>query len=179
MPWIQLRPTFDWTLEGNRQDCLSALQQQFQLEAKTDLFLLHGEYGELHLPPDQHRLWSPHLSFVIMDHPSLSTAPQHANRCLLHGRFAPRVEVWTAVWIAYLVCLCVSFFGAIFGYVQWRLGVSVWGLWMTLAALLVWIGIYFVALVGQQWSIDQIVQLRERLEERLQQAGIARARLDG
>lgn len=179
---LQLRPTFQWVLPERRTVVLQRLQEEFSKQPKSDLFLMYGEYGELHLPSSEHRLWSPHLSFSVVEirdgiesHGDSAESLDEVNtQCVLLGRYAPRLEIWTAVWIVYLVCCFTVFFGAIITYVQWQLGESLWGLWVTLGALLIWGGLYGVAYTGQQWSSDQMHQLGRELESILQKNEIAR-----
>lgn len=66
--------------------------------AQPKRFRMFGEYGELHLPPLEHRLWSPLISFYIAEQGSEATV----DRSLLYGRFAPRVDAGTVVWSSYL-----------------------------------------------------------------------------
>jgi hypothetical protein len=106
---------------------------------------------------------SPHLSFYV------SEVDKHT---LVHGRFAPRVDVWTVVWIAYLVFIFTAFFGLVFGFSQWMLGEWAWGFGVGVSAILCWVSLYVVANVGQQWSSDQMHHLRERLESLLTEAGL-------
>jgi hypothetical protein len=59
------------------------------------------------------------------------------------------------------------------GFSQWQVGEAVWGFWVALAALLSLAAIYLVAHFGQQWSVDQMQQLRDELEAILRQAGVS------
>ena len=106
MSWFRLRPTFDIPLDQPREIVIERLADLQSKYPKLQLFLMFGEYGELHLPPEEHRLWSPHLSFYLIE---------SGNEALVHGRFAPRVDVWTVVGMAYLVFLFTAFFGIVFG----------------------------------------------------------------
>lgn len=189
MTRLQLRPTFQWVLREKRSVVLERLQAEFSRQANKDLFLMYGEYGELHLPPDEHRLWSPHLSFSIVGEtigvisPSgLLSSPEIENenmsvertQCVLHGRFAPRPEIWTAVWIVYLLCCFTVFFGVIIAYVQWQLGESLWGIGLTAGAAITWGALYGVAYMGQQWSSDQMQKLGSELEAILVKVNVSK-----
>ncbi|MEQ1902935.1 MAG: hypothetical protein ABL888_01960 [Pirellulaceae bacterium] len=165
MQWFRLRPTFQLELIDSREVVIEKLKMFHGQASNSDHFQLFGEYGELHLPAREHRLWSPHLSFYVLAKDSGST---------IHGRFAPRVDVWTVVWISYLLMIFTAFFSGALAISQWQLGQSLWGLWLMITALLVWALIYVVAQVGQQWSGDQMLALRERLEAMLLAAGITR-----
>lgn len=164
MPWFRLRPTFEISLDRPRALVIENLRVEQSGAANRNLFLIHGEYGELHLPPSEHRLWSPHLSFYVFE---------RDNRCWIHGRFAPRVNVWTSVWIVYLATAFTAFFGFTLAISQWLLQTNPWGLWVGLAALALLLGVYVAAHLGQQWSADQMHKLRAQLENCLDQAGVS------
>jgi hypothetical protein len=165
MQWFRLRPTFQLDLIDSREVVIEKLKRFHGQANNSDHFQLFGEYGELHLPAREHRLWSPHLSFYVLATDNGST---------IHGRFAPRVDVWTVVWISYLLMIFTAFFAGALAISQWQLGQSLWGLRLMITALSVWALIYVVAQVGQQWSADQMHALRVRLEATLLAAGIAR-----
>lgn len=168
MQWFRLRPTFEIPLPIPRSEVMERLRVAASEVAQPDRFRMFGEYGELHLPRREHRLWSPHLSFYVSE-PGPGASSEHSS---IHGRFAPRVDVWTVVWIAYLALLFTAFFGAALGVSQWQLGDPLWGIWIAGSALGMLVAIYVIAHLGQQWSADQMHQLREQLEEIMQQAGV-------
>ncbi len=166
MSIFSLRPTFEIPLAEERQSAIDKLAAEFIRSQHQPGFLMHGEYGELHLQAAEHRLWSPHLSFYVS---------QRAEQALIHGRFAPRLEVWTFVWVIYLAMSFTAFFGLALAYSQWMLGESGFGLWVALAAGIAIVALYVSANIGQQWSSDQMNALRARLEDILQRSGVQRS----
>ena len=156
MPALALRPTFEIPLADDRASVLEKLRLKKAALAQGVRYQLYGEYGELHLPPSEHRIWSPHLSFYVEEDGAAST---------IHARFAPRLEVWTPVWIAYLAMSFSAFFGLALGYSQWFVGETMWGLWVATAAVLCIVILYAIATIGQQWSADQMHLLRDQLDE--------------
>lgn len=164
MKWFRLRPTFEIPVHESSQAAIEKLVAISQQRNQPTIFRVHGEYGELHLPTPEHRVWSPHLSFYIT---------QRGDSQLLLGRFAPRVDVWTSVWIFYLLMAFSSFFGFMLAYSQWSLGHPTWGLWLGGVPLLAIATLYIVAHIGQQWSVDQMHALRDQLEQILSEASIA------
>jgi hypothetical protein len=158
MQWFQIRPTFQIRLDASREEVMAKLQREASRNGRRELFAMYGEYGELHLPASEHRLWSPHLSIYIVE---------DQDRSIIHGRFAPRVDVWTSVWIAYLAMVFFAFFGGIIAYSQWTVGESIWGLIVVVLSLLALLSIYLVAHIGQQWSSDQMHFLKQELQLRL------------
>ncbi len=167
MALLQLRPTFEVPIAEDRLQVIAKLEAEYarakaQPKVQAD-FLLHGEYGELRLASSEHRLWSPHLSFYVTERDGLA---------LIRGRFAPRLEVWTFVWIVYLAMSFTAFFGLILAYSQWMLGETDWGLGVAAAAVVVIVTLYLVANIGQQLSSDQMDALRARLDGILQRADV-------
>ncbi len=168
MQGFTLRPTFEIPLAESRTDAIAKLSIEFSkaLDSKANepgSFLMHGEYGELHLPVAEHRLWSPHLSFYICE---------RNQGGLLRGRFAPRIEIWTLVWVFYLALAFTAFFGLIFAYSQWMLREPTWGHWIAVLALGLILLLYLTANVGQQLSSDQMAALRTRLDKILEDAKV-------
>ncbi len=163
MHWLRLRPTFDIELSDARDAAMDKISAEHLRRGKPKDFLVFGEYGELHRHESEHRLWSPHLSFYFHS---------HADHCRLHGRFAPRVNVWTVVWIAYLAMIFTAFFSAMLAISQSTIGQYPWGWWLAGGSLVSLITIYIIAHIGQQWSADQMHALRDKLDEILQSANI-------
>ena len=165
MQWFSLRPTFEIAVADSQQEAVRKIRQAYEQEADRKLTQLFGDYGELHLPTSEHRIWSPHLSFSI---------EQRGEQTLIHGRFAPRFEIWTFVWIGYMAFGFSAFFGFILGFSQFMIRTYSWGTWIGLVALLLWIGLIVIAHVGQQWSADQMHALKHRLDDLLDRAQVTR-----
>lgn len=161
MQWFTLRPTFDVHLTESRQDAVEKIDRAYKRTEDKKHFLLFGEYGELHVPPSEHRVWSPQLSFSI--NPS-------GDHSFIHGRFAPRLEVWTFVWICYLTFAFSAFFGFILGFSQFMIGAHAWGTWIGVVAMLLWGALLAIAHVGQQLSADQMRTLQGQLADFLRTA---------
>ncbi len=153
---IRLRPTFDIQISEQRNLAIEKLKLEKQRQSENASFQMFGEYGELHLPHNELRLWSPHLSFYVQ---------QNEDHCRIYGRFAPRFEVWTFVWIVYLFMAFSAFFGLVLAYSQWLLQQSLWGLWIFVVGVVAIIILYWVARIGQQWSSDQMNMLRKQLDD--------------
>ena len=65
MQWFSLRPTFEIPIADSQQDAVRKIDQVYQQATDRKLLQVFGEYGELHLPSSEHRIWSPHLSFSV------------------------------------------------------------------------------------------------------------------
>jgi hypothetical protein len=161
MQWFTLRPTFEIELNESRQDAVKKIDEAYQRVENRKLFQVFGDYGELHVPPAEHRVWSPHLAFSI---------DQRGEHACIHGRFAPRFEIWTFVWICYMALACTAFFGFILGFSQFMIGSTAWGTWIGVAAMVLWAILIAVAHIGQQLSADQMRGLQIQLQEFLSSA---------
>jgi hypothetical protein len=161
--WWRLRPTFEIPLDSSRSEAIEKLRGEYERTNNGASFLMFGEYGELHLPAEEHRLWSPHLSFYVTE---------HDEQVLVRGRYAPRLDVWTLIWIVYLLMAFSVFFGLIIAYCQWALHESMWGVWVAIVGLIAIVLCYVVAHIGQQLSVDQMESLRVQLEGILRSAGV-------
>ena len=149
-----LRPTFELPIDVSRSEAIDRLAQDKAAHQDDALFLMFGEYGELHVHESEHRIWTPHLSFYVAE---------SSSGARIHGRYAPRLEVWTFVWIVYLAMAFSVFFGLAFAYAQWMLQETQWAWWIVIPATLVLVSVYVAASIGQQWSSDQMEDLHDRL----------------
>jgi hypothetical protein len=163
---FKLRPEWSIDLEDAPPAVIEKLDQVYRRSANDGHFRMYGDYGELHLPVREHRLWSPQLAFSI---------DELDSRSRIRGRFSPRTDIRAVVWILYLLMLFTAFYGAALAYSQWTAKIPMWGLWAMGGSLTVYASIWVTALTGQHWSTDQMEFLRGRLLEVLDEAGIRRA----
>jgi hypothetical protein len=97
---------------------------------------------------------------------------EQPDSCQLMGRFAPRPNVWTLVWILYLAFFCAIFFAAIFGGSQWLVGEFPWAWAIVLATIVPYAGLFLASQIGQSLCSDQMELLRGRLDGVLGEAGL-------
>lgn len=152
MLFTSLRPTFELHLPYPCDAVNRHVQEVLKGSEWSNHCQSFDRYSELHVPKAEIRYWSPHLSLHLDD--------DDAGGTRVLGRFAPRQEVWTLVWFLYLALAFIAFFSSIFVFSIWWLGKSSW---MGVVPLLAIAGIatlHLVSRIGQQWSSDQMLQLR-------------------
>jgi hypothetical protein len=156
----RLRPTFTVALKPDRRTAIEAIRDRLALEDRFEgRWMGKGRWAEIHVPANDRRLWSPHLS-IRVDPPEDAT-----DGSTLFGRFAPNPEVWTFLMFLYFAVAFLVVLGAIFGYVQWASDEPSWGYWA------VWIGLPVIGLihvagaVGRRLGQDQMVTLKAELDE--------------
>lgn len=161
----RLRPTFTIPLAVERDEAIERIRAGLDAAVPANRWIGKGRWAELHVPGDERRIWSPHLSIRIDEfdahHRSGGHPPETA--CVLFGRYAPRPEVWTGFVFFYAAVAFLALLGAIFGYVQWASGESPWGLWAVAFGVPVLLGLHVASWLGQRWSHDQMVELRDIL----------------
>lgn len=146
-----LRPTFELHFPVQCSELDRRLRNQLATDEWRTTSLAFDRYAELHVPKSQIRYWSPHLSLHLIEE-------EDGTRVL--ARFAPRQEVWTLIWIIYLALTFTAFFAAIFAFSVWMIGQNSWLLIVPPLAILGIACIHVVSRIGQGWSSDQMLALR-------------------
>jgi hypothetical protein len=164
-PQLAIQPTFRLDVSAAKEVAVPRFQSAMERRGDGQLYMSHGEYAEFHLEPEMHRLWSPHLLVYFVDGNS-------DDRCSLIGRFAPRPNLWTLIWIFYLAFFCSIFFAGIFAGSQWLVGEFPWGLAIVAATLVLYAGLFIASQIGQSLCADQMDLLRGRLDKVLTDAGL-------
>lgn len=164
-PQWAIEPTFQLELLAPMEAAVPRFQDAILQRENDSLYLTYGEYAEFHLEPELHRLWSPHLTVYF-------TPGTSEGRCLLRGRFAPRPNLWTLIWIFYLAFFCAIFFAGIFAGSQWLVGEFPWGLAIVAATVALYAGLFTASQIGQSLCSDQMDLLRSRLDDTLRDAGL-------
>lgn len=152
----RLRPTFTLRVDLPREEAIERLRSRLDESSSRDCWKGKGRWCEIHLPEEEQRIWTPHLS-LRLDHEDRGSS--------IFGRFAPKPEVWTFFMFVYVLVVFLILFGATLGYVQWASNERAWGMWA------VWIGIpvlgliHLAAYVGQRLGQAQMEDLKSRLDE--------------
>ncbi len=161
MPLFSMRPTFEMRLPHPKEELVRLVQAELRKPPWNSTSLVFDDYAELHVQRSELRYWSPHLS--------LSFDGDETHTRVL-GRFAPRQEVWTLIWIVYLALAFTAFFAFIFAYAHWTLGQSTWVGIIPLVAIAGIVALYLVSYIGQQLSSDHMLTLRTNWTNILEQA---------
>lgn len=152
-----LRPHFTVPLAVSRDAAIEHVRARLN-ETVPDRWIGKGRWAEIHVPGDERRIWSPHLSL------RLDRDEADAGRCTLFARFAPRPEIWTALVFLYAVLAFAGLFGAVFGYVQWASDEPAWGLWIPVVAIPGLLAIHGAGMLGRRLSRAQMTELHARLD---------------
>ena len=153
---LKMQPTFTLELPGNADQVLVELRRAIKVPELEGLAESAGPCLDFKIEAADQRFWSPHLSISLSDNESETTE--------IHGRFAPRPEIWTMIMAVYFGTITFGFFAAIYGYVQWSLGQTPWALVVVPVGVALIAGLHLASLVGQRLSSDQMELLRSRFD---------------
>lgn len=162
---LSIRPTFQIPIAASKPIAIERFGEVIRAKSAESLYLIHGEYSEFHLEEHLHRLWSPHLSVYFVE----DELPDH---CKLVGRFAPRPNLWTLIWIFYLALFFCILFALLFGGSQWMIGHFPWGWVIAVPTAILYASLFIASQIGQSLCHDQMDLLRNRLDQSLLQAGL-------
>ncbi len=144
------------------------------------------KHGTLRVSGDKMHFWSPCLDLTIIEADDSSThgtdtrgesdprpvdvksAAGPATK--VWGTFSPRPEIWVGFVFAIGVCAVIAFISLLFAIAQLMLGHTPWALLVPIGAILVGVGVYTSAIVGQGLSIGEMYRIRSYLDECLKEA---------
>ena len=136
---------------------------------------LSRKHGRLRICGEKQHFWSPCLELTVADDEEEHEEGVVTTR--VWGTFSPRPEIWVGFVFAIGVCLVVALLAMTFAIAQILLGHRPWALLVPIVSLLIAIGIYVSAIVGQGLSSDEMYRIRSYVDECLREAE-ERARLD-
>lgn len=166
----RMRPRFTVELPSSADELMQCIESTLEDDNLGCRGTSARRCAELFVDESERRLWSPHLSIQVQEVPQGS---------VLSCRYSPRPELWTFIMFVYFLMAFVVLFGSAFGYVQWLLGYTPWGLLAVPTGVSV-IGLLHVAsVVGQRLSSDQMALLRDRLDTILECTSVGAAGAGG
>jgi len=157
---LSMRPTFHEVVPVGKQELQRRILERLTHGLWSWESYSFDGYFEMHVPSKEVRIWSPHLSISLDD---------HGSETHIHGRFAPRQQVWTLVWVLYLAFIFSALFALLFALSTMHANDSEWAwVWMLCPGSLLGIAmLYVTSYVGQSWSRDQIESLKSQWTELL------------
>lgn len=151
-----MRPRFERVIPKTPAQTLQQLHETLEQPDGAVTGSILGRHVRLRIPEDRRTFWTPQLDIEV---------EPHGDGALVRGLFGPHPDIWTFFIATYAVMTFCGITGLLFGLVQWSLGWSPWALWSVPIVALMIGSVYAVALVGQRLGYDQMVQLRDFLDQ--------------
>lgn len=156
------RPRFQLDVPGTPDEVIKTIQTMLGADDAPCVGLvaeLHHHF-DLRIKPEDHHLWSPHLSANVFE-----GEDGGSNISALIG---PNPNIWTAVAFSYLASFTGLLFFLTLGSVQLSMDENPWGFYAC-GVLLLFAGIVrAVSKFGERLAADQILLLRQTLHRTFQ-----------
>lgn len=111
--------------------------------------------------PEVNHFWSPQLDISM-------ERDEELNQTLIRCLIGPASTVWTMFMFIYGLFGFIGFIGLTLGMSQWTLGKSMWALWLIPVSLIGMIGMYFVSRKGQNLAKEEMVNLKNYVDQSLE-----------
>lgn len=165
-----MRPTFRAEADCTPDRMMAAIERRRRLDARDIEGDCSRRHANLRVPRSDRRIWTPCLDLTIepiegtTDDDS-GDAPASRERTQVWGTFSPRPEIWTAFVFAIGTLVVLSIFATMFGVAQLALGRMPTALAVPVGAVIVAMGLYLAALVGQGLSLTEMYRLRTFVDD--------------
>jgi len=159
---IRLRPRFRRELACTPDTFSAALKRALTEHSGSVVGNVYKAACVLKISAEEAHFWSPQLHLSIEN---------ETPGTVLHGLFGPRPSIWSIFVALYAALLFLGSMGMIFGFSQWTLGGSGMLMWTGPAALVLAGVIYAVGRTGRRLGMDQMVQLRDFVDRRIEECG--------
>ena len=155
---FQLRPRFNLEIPFKPEEVQIKIKEKInKSETKITADIVTG-FATLKIPENQQHYWSPELSLQI---------EEHENGSLIRGLFGPKPSIWTMFASFKALTVFIMIVGLMFGMAQLFLGNMPTGLIATTIGIILFISAYAIAKTGQKLGKDQMIILREFLDDSL------------
>ncbi|MEZ4907337.1 MAG: hypothetical protein R2771_06795 [Saprospiraceae bacterium] len=107
-------------------------------------------YMVIQIPKKDRNIWSPELNLAI---------EEEDGRTVVIGRYGPDSKTFITILVMYIVIGLLTFFIGIYGSAQYTVNKSAPILWLIPALLVVGLGVYITAQLGQKLGASQMYRL--------------------
>ena len=157
MSSFRLRPSFTHLIDLDIEAARERIVQGAREHSDRCSVKSFPSFVSLHVLEKDSHYWSPWLS--------LGLHPEGENRTRVVGIYGPSTNVWSAFLYGYMLAGTAALFSGMHGACQAWLGMQPWGLWIFTTLLLIMIGMYVFAQLGQKIGAQQTFQLHQIYEE--------------
>ena len=145
----RMRPTFEMEVLHDEETVFAAIHAAAERMDNVVEVQWAGPFADLRVRRADQHFFSPmlHLEF------------REEEPHIMHGRFSPHPDVWTAFMAIYGLLGIVGIAGAMYGISQWMIGQTPWALLATPIALALIAFVYGAAFIGQGLGAEQMYLL--------------------
>lgn len=156
MSSFRLRPRFSHVIDLGVEAACELIVNHARAHAERCEVKSFPGYVSLHVVEKDSHYWSPRLS--------LSLEPEGEGKTRVDGTYGPSTNVWAAFLYGYMLVGSIGVFSGLLGACQFWLDMQAWGLWIATAMLLIAVGMYISAQLGQKIGAQQTFLLHQIYE---------------
>lgn len=119
---------------------------------------INDEIGLIYVRQDKDKFWSPRLQIRI------EKDEKKSSEIFIRGIFGPRTSVWTLFMFSYGLGGAILLTTGIYGWIELALGIGNLWVWSNLLGLVLIIGSYISARIGQKIAKSHMKVLRAFIE---------------
>lgn len=155
---VRMRPRFEVVAPCPAQMAAERLQEALDRPGAACRGRVFGGHAVLYVSESEERVWSPFLSVDMGG---------HREGTLVRGLYGPKPSVWSLFVASYAICGFMAVFAVGFAFAQWSIGQAPWALAVFPLAALGALVTYALARYGQRRGREQMVGLRQFLDDSL------------
>ncbi|NOX46421.1 MAG: hypothetical protein GXO89_05525 [Chlorobi bacterium] len=155
MTKTSLRPRYTLNTTKSQKEVLKQIQDKLKEEPQTIQGQVVQDHAFIRIPDKDQHYWSPELHVWVREQDGLTR---------VSGVVGPKPKIWTMFMFFYFVVLGLSFFGGIYGIIQWQLDMDAPFLWSIPAGIVGILLVYGAAQFGQKKGKEQMLLLRGFLD---------------
>jgi hypothetical protein len=155
---IRTRPRFKVSTKMSPEEFSEKVKKHIQDRHKTLTGYCNSEVGVIRVVQDQDKFWAPQLQLRIEEN------PDKKGKFFIRGMFGPRPSIWTLFMFSYGLGGAIILTTGLYGWVELALGIGNFWVWTNLLGLLLIIGPYISAKIGQRIARGHMDVLRTFIE---------------
>ena len=159
MTVVEIRPRFKINVSLSVDEVLANIGNALEQPDVNVKGIIVDHHVILKIPAEEQHYWSPQLSLTIEEGEESAT--------LIRGLFGPRPSVWMLFTFLYSVIGAICLFVAITGFSQLSLGIPAPVLWVLPIGAGLAIFLYFSAKTGERLGRDEMIRLKNFLNQAL------------
>ena len=156
----ELRPRIKIISKLDKNEIVSRIKKKVEDSNTSFTGWAKGDYALISVPENEKRIWTPQLNLQIEN---------HEEGTEVRGVIGPTSNVWTAFAFTFSILGFIAFVALFWGLSRLSLDYSADILWIVPIVLILILGVYILARIGQQLSRTQVMELRKFVESTLQE----------
>ncbi|MCW8848825.1 MAG: hypothetical protein OQJ81_02510 [Melioribacteraceae bacterium] len=156
----ELRPRIKFISQLPKEEIINRIRENAQDPNTEFTGWAKDSYALISVPENEKRVWTPQLNLQI---------DEIEEGAEVRGVIGPSSNVWTAFAFTFSLLGFVAFVSLFWGLSRLSLDFSADILWLVPISLLLIVGVYMVARIGQQLSRNQVKQLKRFIESILEE----------